>query len=92
MLRKNVSLSNFGGWDFVQHRPRKKPLHSPKSLIESFIDDKHHVIVTTHFSDLPLRLKTHAQIYLAGMEFHKGAPTYRILPDELGSSHAIKII
>lgn len=62
-----------------------------QALIEEFIARGHHVIVTSHFSELSLRCKTNPKITVAAMEFDSGSPTYRLRLDELGSSHALEV-
>ncbi|MBI2604651.1 MAG: Smr/MutS family protein [Deltaproteobacteria bacterium] len=62
-----------------------------QALLEEFIARGHHVIVTTHFAELSLRTRANPRIRLCGMEFRGGVPTYRLRPDELGSSHALEV-
>lgn len=62
-----------------------------QALIEEFVARGHHVLVTSHFSELSLRCKQHPRIAVAAMEFNDGRPTYRLRPDELGSSHALDV-
>jgi DNA mismatch repair protein MutS2 len=62
-----------------------------QALIEEFVAAGHHVLVTSHFSELSLRCKLHPKMAVAAMEFEDGRPTYRLRPDELGSSHAIEV-
>lgn len=62
-----------------------------QSLIEEFVARGHHVIVTSHFSELSLRLKTHEKVTVAAMEFDGGRPTYKLRLDELGASHALDV-
>jgi len=62
-----------------------------QALIENFIARGHHLIVTSHFSELALRCKSLAHMSVAAMEFEGGKPTYRLRADELGSSHALEV-
>ena len=62
-----------------------------QALIEEMVARGHHVLVTSHFSELSLRCKANPRICVAAMEFDGGRPTYRLRPDELGSSHALEV-
>ncbi len=62
-----------------------------QALIEEMVARGHHVLVTSHFSELSLRCKANPRIAVAAMEFDGGRPTYRLRPDELGSSHALEV-
>lgn len=62
-----------------------------QALIEEFVARGHHVLVTSHFSELSMRSKLNPKITVAAMEFENGRPTYRLRLDELGSSHALEI-
>lgn len=62
-----------------------------QAILEEMIARGHHVLVTTHFSELPLRCRPNPSVTVAAMEFEGGRPTYRLRLDELGSSHAIEV-
>lgn len=62
-----------------------------QTLIEEFVEHGHHVLVTSHFTELSLRCKTNPRVLVAAMEFDSGRPTYKLRLDELGSSHAIEV-
>lgn len=62
-----------------------------QALIEEFVARGHHVLVTSHFSELSIRCRQNPKITVAAMEFENGRPTYKLRLDELGSSHALEI-
>ena len=61
-----------------------------QSFMERMINAGHHLFVSTHFSELTLRLKDHPHVLTGAMEFAKGKPTYKYRKGELGFSHAIE--
>lgn len=64
-----------------------------QAILEEFLEQGHHIIVTSHWSELAIRLKqsAHAErIQIGAMEFESGHPTYRLRLDEIGHSHAIE--
>lgn len=62
-----------------------------QALIEEFVARGHHVMVTSHFSELSMRCRQNPRIAVAAMEFENGRPTYSLRLDELGSSHALEV-
>ncbi|MEW6055117.1 MAG: Smr/MutS family protein [Bdellovibrionota bacterium] len=62
-----------------------------QAFIEEFTESGHHVLVTSHFSELSLRCTQNPKITVAAMEFEGGRPTYRLLENQMGSSHALEI-
>jgi DNA mismatch repair protein MutS2 len=62
-----------------------------QSLIEYFIKNGNDVVITTHFSELALKLKNKPNIYIASMSFKNDKPTYKLILNEAESSHAFEI-
>lgn len=65
------------------------------ALAQAFIEEcllrGHHLLVTSHFSELSARVRENKHAAVGAMEFRNGQPTYELRLDELGSSHAIEV-
>ncbi len=62
-----------------------------QAFIEECLARGHHLLVTSHFSELSARVRENKHAAVGAMEFRNGRPTYELRLDELGSSHAIEV-
>ncbi|MFT4624541.1 MAG: DNA mismatch repair protein MutS2, partial [Myxococcota bacterium] len=61
------------------------------ALLEQFAEAGARVVVTTHFAQLKARAQVDDRFAIAAMQYVDGRPTYRVLPDTTGESHAFGI-
>jgi DNA mismatch repair protein MutS2 len=62
-----------------------------RALLEATLDRGARVVVTTHYAQLKGLAAADPRFAIAAVEYAEGRPTYRVVPDVTGESHALEI-
>ena len=62
-----------------------------QALLEALVDTGCRVAITTHYMELKQLAAADPRFAVAGMQFVKGRPTYKLLPGTVGESYAMSV-
>ncbi|MBN1334714.1 MAG: Smr/MutS family protein [Deltaproteobacteria bacterium] len=62
-----------------------------RAAIEAMVSEGARVVVTTHYDELKVLAASDGRFRLAGARYEDGRPTFRIVPDRAGRSHAFGV-
>ncbi len=62
-----------------------------RAAVEAMVDAGARVVVTTHYVELKVLAASDARFRMAGARYEDGRPTFRIVPDLAGQSHALGV-